>query len=40
MVFARLYAIAPNLASPLDEVVFLHDMRTAPHEEYGREGIA
>ena len=32
--FARLHAIAPDLALPLNEVVFLFDMRATPHEEY------
>ena len=31
--FARLHAIAPDLALPLNEVVFLFDMRTTPYEK-------
>jgi len=33
MVFARLQAIAPDLALAFDEIVFLFDMRTTPHEQ-------
>lgn len=37
MVLARLQPIAPDLALPLDEVVFLDDPGTAPGKERGQD---